>query len=298
MTISPLASATLQYGLPTAVSLSIACAVLSVLVVSRRWAFIGEGISHSGFGGAGTAWMLSLVFPAFAQPWVPYVCVVVFCLLTAVAIGFLSHRQRVNSDTAIGIFMVASLAWGILGREIFKSVKHGMEPTGFDEFLFGEMGALSFQYALTAVLLSAAIVVIVASLSKEILYYCFDPVMAEAAGVRSGFIHYLLIILVALTIVLGVRVAGSVLVTAMLVLPGATALLVSQKLREVLTVAIIAGIISATLGIFIHLHWAFIPVGPGIVLLLFLQFVIAFFATRLRQIFKSRSLLRTPASPS
>ena len=60
-----------------------ACAVLSVLVVSRRWAFIGEGISHSGFGGAGTAWLLALVVPSLNQPWLPYVCVIVFCLLTA-----------------------------------------------------------------------------------------------------------------------------------------------------------------------------------------------------------------------
>src|SRR5476651_1062450 len=98
-------SSILLYGLPTAVALAAACAVLSVLVVSRRWAFIGEGISHSGFGGAGTALVLALVFPRLNQPWMPYLCVIVFCMGTALAIGFLSFRQRVNSDAAIGIFM-------------------------------------------------------------------------------------------------------------------------------------------------------------------------------------------------
>lgn len=271
----------LLHGLPTAISLAIACAILSVLVVSRRWAFIGEGISHSGFGGAGTAWILALLFPGFDQPWVPYVCVVVFCLLTALAIGFLSDRQRVNSDAAIGIFMVVALAWGFLARQIFVAYKHA-EPAGFDTFLFGEMGALSAQYAISAVMLSAAVVLVVAALAKEILYYCFDPVMAAASGVRAGFIHYLLMLLLAVMIVLGVRVVGSVLVTALLVLPGATALLLSQKLRTVLTVAIITAVIGAAAGVLLSAGCRFIPAGPAIVLVLFAEFIACYAASRFR----------------
>ena len=270
---------TFLYGLPSAVALSIACAVLSVMVVSRRWAFIGEGISHSGFGGAGTAWVLALLFPAvFDQPWMPYLCVVCFSLLTAIAIGYLSYRQRVNSDAAIGIFMVASLAWGFLGRQIYFAHRHA-EPVGFDQFLFGEMGALSAQYAIATVMLSAAIVLIVAVLAKEILYYCFDPVMAEASGVPAGFVHYLLMLLVALAIVLGVRVAGSVLVTALLVLPGATALLISERLRTVIAAAVTIAVIGAAGGVGLNLHWRFIPAGPAIVLVLFVEFVLSYVAS-------------------
>src|SRR5436309_15253216 len=140
--LCPLAASGLLPDALTTAALAAACAVLSVLVVSRRWAFIGEGISHSGFGGAGTAWVLALLFPALDQPWTPYLCVILFCLLTAVAIGFLSFRQRVNSDAAIGIFMVASLAWGFLAREIYRWHRHA-EPVGFDEFLFGRASDLS-----------------------------------------------------------------------------------------------------------------------------------------------------------
>jgi ABC-type Mn2+/Zn2+ transport system permease subunit len=272
-------SPTLLYGLPTAIALAIACAVLSVLVVARRWAFIGEGISHSGFGGAGTAWVLALIFPTLETDWMPFLCVIVFCLLTAIAIGFLSRRQRVNSDAAIGIFMVASLAWGFLGREIYRAHRHA-EPVGFDDFLFGQMGALSPQYALATIMLSAAIVVTVAALAKEILYYCFDPVMAEASGVRAGFIHYLLMLLVAMTIVLGVRVAGSVLVTALLVLPGATAMLLSQRLRTVICIAIATAIIGAAGGVLINAHWGYVPAGPAIVLVLFAEFIACYTASR------------------
>src|SRR5687767_6288361 len=89
-------------------ALALACSVLSLFVVARRWAFIGEGISHSGFGGAGTAWLLALFAPSLDRPAVVYGCVVLFCVLTALAVGRLSRGQRVTSDAAIGIFLVAS----------------------------------------------------------------------------------------------------------------------------------------------------------------------------------------------
>jgi manganese/iron transport system permease protein len=256
--------------------------MLSVLVVSRRWAFIGEGISHSGFGGAGTAWLLALLFPRLNQSWLPYACVIIFCLLTAAAIGYLSFRQRVNSDAAIGIFMVASLAWGFLAAEIFRARFHA-NPTGFEDLLFGQqMGTLSAQYAISTLMLSTAIVITLIALNKEILYYCFDPVMAEASGVRAGFIHHLLIMLVALTIVLGVRVAGSVLVTALLVLPGATALLLSDRLRIVVVASVIIGALGGACGVLLNFRWRFVPAGPAIVLTLFLLFVATYIATKLR----------------
>ena len=103
----------------TATSMALACAVLSVFVVSRRWAFIGEGIAHSGFGGAGTVWLLILLFPALGaegREWIPYAGVIVFCLATASGIGYFTRSGTVYSDAAIGIFMVASLAWGILAQ--------------------------------------------------------------------------------------------------------------------------------------------------------------------------------------
>src|SRR3954447_3386810 len=103
MTIAPTAPYVLAAGFfpeaLTACSMAVACAVLSVFVVSRRWAFIGEGISHSGFGGAGTVWLLMLAFPSLEQQlWIPYIGVVVFCLCTALAIAYFTRTGKVNSD--------------------------------------------------------------------------------------------------------------------------------------------------------------------------------------------------------
>jgi manganese/iron transport system permease protein len=271
-----LSNPALRLGLPMTAALATACAVLSVLVVSRRWAFIGEGISHSGFGGAGTAWVLALAVPALDRAWMPYACVIVFCLLTAIAIGFLSYRERVNSDAAIGIFMVASLAWGFMARQIYLFHRHGQEPAGFDTFLFGQMNAVSPRFAVATVMLSVAVVLIVWALGKEIVYYCFDPVMAEASGVRTTMVHYLLMVLTALLIVLGTPVVGTVLVTALLVLPGATGLIISQRLRTVLAAAIGVAVIGATVGVMLNLRWRFVPVGPAIVLGMFVEFLVCY----------------------
>src|SRR4051794_41516579 len=112
------ASSAFLSSILTGCSMAVACAVLSVFVVSRRWAFIGEGISHSGFGGAGTVWLLALAFPALDAAWAVYAGVVVFCLATAWGIAFFSRTRvvgrRTNTDAVIGIFLVASVAWGFL----------------------------------------------------------------------------------------------------------------------------------------------------------------------------------------
>jgi ABC-type Mn2+/Zn2+ transport system permease subunit len=270
---------TLLPALLTAISMALACAVLSVFVVSRRWAFIGEGIAHSGFGGAGTVWLLMLIFPALGaqgREWVPYVGVVVFCLATAMGIGYFTRTGKINSDAAIGIFLVASLAWGILAQYIYRHVHAShRDPPGWDTFLFGQMD-VSMQFAIGAALLCVAVVAVVVMLSREIIAYCFDPTTAEASGVRVGFIHYLLMILVTLTIVIGVRLAGNVLVTALLVLPGATALILCRDLRSAVLASLCVALIGTLGGLFVHVHWNFLPTGPAIVLLMFGQFLLAY----------------------
>ena len=262
----------------TAASLATACATLSVFVVSRRWAFIGEGISHSGFGGAGTAWLLALVFPALdpQQRWMPDAGVVVFCLLTAVSIAYVTRGRRLASDTAIGIFMVASLAWGFVARGVYQRARHGVNPARWETFLFGNLGEMSFAFALASAVVCAGVVVTVALMAKEIVYYCFDPAMAEASGVRAGFVHYLLILLVTLTIIVGARVVGTVLVTALLVLPGATALSLSARLQRAVAGSVAVGVIGTFAGLWASRRWEFVPAGPAVVLSLFVIFVAAY----------------------
>src|SRR5947208_14562965 len=155
------ASSAMLSSVLTGCSMAVACAVLSVFVVSRRWAFIGEGIGHSGFGGAGTVWMLSLAFPSLYAPWVVYGGVVVFCLATALGIAYLSRpRGGTSIDAVIGIFLVASVAWGFLGRELYRRGR-GEVPREAENVLFGQSPDLTPAFAAAAALVCAAVVVTV-----------------------------------------------------------------------------------------------------------------------------------------
>ena len=106
--------------------------------------------------------------------------------------------------------------------------------------------------------------------------------MARVSGVRVGLIHYLLMLLLAMTIVVGMRIAGNVLVTALLILPGATALLLSRRLSLVMTLSVFVGVSGAIAGVAINRYlWRFVPSGPAIVLVLFVEFLVASVASRL-----------------
>jgi ABC-type Mn2+/Zn2+ transport system permease subunit len=227
--------------------------------------------------------MLALAHPALDARWAVYAGVVIFCLATALGIAYLGRpRGGTNIDAVIGIFLVASVAWGFLARELYARSRNGQTPADFDTILFGQMPDLSPQFALAATLVCAAVVATVALLGKEIVYYCFDPAMAEASGVRSSLVHYLLILLVAMTIVVGAPVAGSVLVTALLVLPGATALLLSDRLRTTVGLSVGVGIAGAAGALLVRARYPFFPMGPALVLALFALFLLAYAWSRVR----------------
>ncbi len=251
----------LRLALITVVAMGLACALLSVFVVLRRWAFIGEGISHGGLGGAGTAWLIALLAPGLDQGWVVTAAVVVFCLLMAVGIGYFTRTGRLGSDAVIGIFLVASVAWGFLAQDIYRAVLH-RAPAGFDTLVFGQMRPVSGAFTLAAVVVCVCVILTLWLLGKEILAYSFDPMMAEVSGVNAGLMHYLMIVLLAVMVLVGIRVLGSVLVMAMLVLPGATALALSRRLGRVLAISIGVGLVGVVGGLGAHAWRRYLPVGP------------------------------------
>jgi ABC-type Mn2+/Zn2+ transport system permease subunit len=261
-------------------AIGVACAVLSVIVVIRRWAFIGEGISHAGFGGIGTAWLLSLVFPAMHGDIAVYAVAVVFCVGTALAIGLLSRRGRVSSDAAIGIFLFGTLAWGFVALAIYNRRSGG--SIDWERYLLGDLRVATPQATISALALATAVLVTVFSLRKEIMAYCFDPMLAQVSGVRSSAIHYLLMVLLAIVVVIGMGIAGNLLIPALLVLPGATALLLGRQMGVVLMISMAVSLVAVGAGLASHALWPAMPIGPAIVLALFVEFMVAYLAGRRR----------------
>lgn len=275
---------TLTSALVTAGALGVACAVLSVFVVAKRWAFIGEGIAHAGFGGAGTAWILAMLFPAAAwlsDPAVIYAVSILFCFAVAISVAFVTRRRRTTVDTVVGIFLVASLAWGFLAYGLYAQ-KTGHMPPQFGDYLgFERLRGLTPAFVSLAVVVSAGVVAAVALAWKELLFYSTDERQAEASGVNIALVHYGLILLLAAVIVVGMRLMGTVLIVALLVLPGATGQLLGRSTRSVWLTSTAAGVTGALAGVLLSAAVPAVPEGPAIVLVLFALFLAALGANKL-----------------
>jgi ABC-type Mn2+/Zn2+ transport system permease subunit len=265
---------TLRVAVATA-ALGVAAAVLSVFVVLRHWAYLGEGIAHAGFGGVGTAVLLAIAFPTLNDPLPIFLIGAGFALVTAIGVGWISRRRAVSGDTAVGIFVAAALAWGLIAFAINRHLGRG-GAIGWENYLTGNIYMLPAATTVLAGALAAAILIVLFVLRRQVVLYCFDPTLAEVTGVPVGFVHYLLILLVGLVIIGTMQVIGMFLVAAPLVLPGAAGLAMSRKLKVVVAIAVVSNVVATLVGISVNWHWRFIDSGPAIVGVLFLEFLIAY----------------------
>lgn len=268
-----------QQALITGVAVGTLCSLLSVIVVLKRMAFIGQGISHAGFGGVGTAVLLGM--GGLSQD----LTIFVFCLATALLIGVLSRRRNVEMDSAIGILLVATMGWGVAAAQLrgvllqwpwYRDRFGGPVSFSYESMLAGSLMDVGPAQMWFAILATAAVVIICALLFKEILFFTFDESVSRVFGVPNRFIYYLLLVLLSLTIVLSIRLVGFVLVTALLVMPAATALLVTQHLKNVLLLSWLSGMLGVIGGLLLSLQIGDISAGPCIVAVLSVCFFAAY----------------------
>ncbi len=256
-----------RYAVIGGLLISIVCSVLSVYVVLRRMAFIGQGISHSAFGGIALGLYL---FGTGNHPTLGiYATAIVFCILVAWLIAGTTHEGQISEDSAIGIFLVVSMAIGI----IFFKAARGYSQDAMS-YLFGSVLAMTPEELWLIGGLSAAVLVPLFLFQKDLLFYAFDPRMARVVGVPVDFLHYLLLTLLAVTIVISTRLIGIVLVSAFLVLPAATGLLLCSRFKTLLVVSMILGALCTMLGLVVS-SAADVPAGASIVLTQFLIFLLA-----------------------
>lgn len=273
-----------RHALLAAVAVGSVCSILSVIVVLKRMAFIGEGIAHSGFGGVGTAVFLGLAVTG-SHSWAYDLIVMAFCIATALLIGALTRHRHVEPDSAIGILLVAAMAWGVLMVNLRRNLQahdwyirwfgQPHAPPSIESLLFGSILNVSRADALIALVAAGLILLVFFALFKEIVFYTFDETVSRVYGVPARLIHYLLLVLLALAIVITVRLAGIILVSALIIIPGSTALLLSRRLHRVLLLAWIVGVAGSAGGLILSLELGNVSTGPCIVLVLCACFALA-----------------------
>ena len=253
--LEPLSYAFMQRGLIAAVLVGIVCALVGTYIVLRGMTFFGDALAHAILPGVAVGYMVGsgAQGPTF---WGALVTAV----LASLGIGAISRNTRLGEDTAIGIIFAGMFALGIA---MISSM--GSYAVDLTHFLFGNvLGVSSADLWLTAGL-GGLVVLVVIAFYKEFLVLAFDPVLAVTLRLPSRTLEYLLLILIAITIVVSLQTVGIALMVAMLVTPAATALLLTRRVHIMMILAAAIAAASGVIGLYIS-YYIGIASGAAIVL--------------------------------
>ena len=228
------------------------CSVVGVFVVLRGLAFVGAGTAHAAFAGVALGYLMG---------WPPLVLAILFGLATVWITGWVEEKGRMKLDVSIGILYTTTMALAILFIGLMKT--YNAEVYGY---LFGSVLSVTSEELRVIGGLSVLVLGLIVLFSKELYFIAFDQEMAEASGVPARRIFFLLLTLVALTVVVSLKTVGAILVFAMILIPASTAYQLTSSLRTLTVYSIVIGVTTAVAGVVISATWD-VPSGPAIVLL-------------------------------
>ncbi|WP_449545584.1 iron/manganese ABC transporter permease subunit SitD [Lelliottia amnigena] len=242
---------------------AVPCALLSVFLVLKRWALMGDAMSHAVFPGVVLAWMLGLPLAVGAF---------VAGLFCAVATGYLKDNSRIKQDTVMGIVFSGMFAAGLI---LYIAVKPQVH---LDHILFGDMLGINAMDIAQSGIVAALITLVIGLKWRDFLLFCFDYQQAQVSGLRTRWLHYGLLCMVSLTIVATLKAVGIILSISLLIAPGAIAVLVTTRFHVALLVAVMISMLVCVSGVYLSFYLDSAP-APTIVVLFALVFIITFVVT-------------------
>lgn len=235
------------------------CSALSCYMTLKGWALMGDAVSHAVMPGVVISYVLNIPLAVGAF---------VFGVGSVMAIGFIKSKTRVKEDTVIGLVFTGFFALGLV---LVSKVKSSIDLT---HILFGNVLGISDADIIQTVIISIITLITLAILRKDLILFCFDSTHARSIGLNITFLYYVLLSLLSLTAVAGLQTVGIILVVAMLVTPGATAYLLSDRFDHMILIAMASGVFSSVMGTYISYHIDG-STGGCIVVLQTLLFVLA-----------------------
>ncbi|HYW20734.1 MAG TPA: metal ABC transporter permease [Nodularia sp. (in: cyanobacteria)] len=272
--IEPLQYSFMQRSLVVAIIVGLLCAVVGSYLMVQRLALLGDAISHSVLPGLAIAFMLggNIYFGAFVAG-----------VVSTMAIAWIQTRSPIKEDAAMGIVLSAFFALGItLITVIQKSQKIDL-----NHFLFGNILGVTSDEVRDTAIIAVIVLIVIFLLYKELLFYTFDPLGAQAAGLPVNRLNFGLMLLIALTIVASMKTVGVILVLSLLITPGATAYLLVKRLHQVMILGAFIGVISSISGMYLSYFYN-LPSGPAIVLVVSGLFLLALLFSPRHGIFTPR----------
>ncbi len=259
--VDPLGYGFFVRALAASAIVGLVCAVVGTYMVLRGLAFMGDALSHAAFPGVVAAYLLGAPF---------YLGASIAAVGTALAIGWVTRRARLRGDTAIGVLFAGMFALGVF---LFSTIPNYVGD--LFGFLFGQVLGVSAGDLAALALLALLVLAIVVVLWKELLYSTFDALGAGASGLPVVALDYLLLGLIAVTIVISLQAVGIILVVAMLVTPAATAQLLTNRFSRLVLTAAAIGIVTPAIGLYLS-FWTNTASAALIVLVQTAVFLVAF----------------------
>lgn len=239
------------YALLLGIALAISAACLSPFLVFSNQAMIADGMSHIAFTGVILGFLLSEQSLYFALP---------FVVVASFAITYISSKPGINSDTAIGVVSAVSLAIGLIVATVGDGFNRSIES-----LLVGSILTVSTTEMISTVILALLVVIFVCVNYRSLLSMTFDETYARFRKVKVTLLRYTLTAATAIFVVLGVRSAGTLLISAFVIFPSISAVQLSKSFKQTLIFGIIFAVIGMFVGIVASYHLNF-PTGSTIVL--------------------------------
>ena len=241
-------------GIPVA----LCAALLGVSLVLKRYSMIGDGLSHVGFGALAIA---------SAFNWAPLPVAIPVVVVSAFLLLRLSENSKINGDSAIALISSSSMAIGVT----IATMQNGMN-TDISNYLFGSIVATSDFDAVLSVCLSAVVIILFVVFYHRIFAVTFDESFARATGTKVDFYNIIIAILTALTVVLGMRIMGTLLISSLIIFPALTSMQLCKTFKSVIFTSAVLSVICFFLGISVSYLYG-TPTGASIVIVNIVAFV-------------------------
>jgi zinc transport system permease protein len=260
----------MQRALIAAAIVGLIAPLIGVFLVQRRLALLGDGMGHVALMGVGLAFLLGTA---------PVPTAMVTAALGAFLIEFIRNRSRTAGDVALALLFYGGIAGGVL----FASLAPGKASSSLNAYLFGSLSTVATGDIWALVALAVTVLVILAIFGRELFAVSLDPDIAQAQGIRVRVMSTLMAVLAAIVVVVGMRVVGLLLVSAIMIVPVAAAQQLTRSFRSTAVIAVIIGLIASIAGL-AGSFYIEVPPGPAIVILALACFaVLALIAVPIRR---------------
>ena len=236
----------IQRAFIISIIIAILSSILSIFIVLKKISLIGDGLSHTAFGGLALGYYLS-VFPL----WIAGITVV----LGSIGINKALRSTKISGDAAVAVFLQLGLAGGITLLSLARGFGVNLES-----LLFGSILIVNMDQIITAAIVAAISLSIIFLFFKEMVYITFDETQARAAGIKTWFFDYLLSILAGVVVIIAIPIVGVLLISALLVLPALISTQVTKSFKQTVILSPIIGLITVVLGILLSVV---IDAAPG-----------------------------------